>query len=829
LVGEIRRCLEWYSSTWTPLSDALLTEGLDFGELCTLVTNTPSQISEYLVVERVAVDILPGYLTAEAGRRRIKECEAFFGHVADLSTQIDPTSPEQGCVGLIVSAVNARNAEAYSAALDYARRLHAIRPLVNEQDAFLAKLRAVAPQWAAQIAKRIFPHNAGKIPGDYRKAWTWRQLYEILLDRDRLDVHQIQKSIDRNKEVLRELTLSLIDSKAWGKQLERLQHNYSVRQALVGWLDTEKRLLSTRQINLRQSLLTEARKLMTRCTPAVPVWIMPISLVAEQFDPRTSHFDAAIIDEASQADLNALIPLCMGTQVIVVGDHEQVTPLGVGKNVTLLQNLQKSMLQDIPNSHLFDNQSSIYDIARQSFGDAIRLVEHFRCVPEIIAFSNQLSYGGTIKPLRESNSTDIKPACVPYRVDGVRDGNTNQPEAEKIVALIKAMTKHPAYVGKTIGVISMVKEDQAVLIQSLLHKEIESVELEKRRIQAGISSEFQGDERDIIFLSMVDSQSEEGFLRITGEGAFELTKKRYNVAVSRAKDQLWVVHSFDPNLHLKSGDLRLRLLQHVRDPLAAIRAFDTEGRRAESPFEKAVLKRLLDAGYRVKTQWQVGYFRIDMVVEGDGKRLALECDGDRWHPIEKLAEDVERQAILERLGWQFVRIRGSAFYRNPDRAMETVFSKLSQLGIPPAGSDGEAPPNDLTLVYELEALMNADGEAITDIDRTDDAGDLQFEAGDFDLPEEATIDVGTFPSGLSGFQTGYLSGSQNGSKQGQVESLLEAFGGTALLPEFMSQLAKVRGYHRVGRLIRKSLKSEIASLKRKGKIAIEDGSIRLPD
>lgn len=829
LVGEIRRCLEWYSSTWTPLSDALLAEGLDFGELCTLVTNTPSQISEYLVVERVAVDILPGYLAAEAGRRRINECEAFFGHVADLSTQIDPTSPEQGCVGLIVSAVNGRNAEAYSAALDYARRLYAISPLVNERDALLAKLQAVAPQWAAQIAKRTSPHNVCKIPGDYRKAWTWRQLHEILLDRDRLDVYQIQKSIDRNREVLRELTLSLIDSKAWGKQLERLQHNYSVRQALVGWLDTEKRLLSTRQINIRQSLLTEARKLMTRCTPAVPVWIMPISLVAEQYDPRTSHFDAVIIDEASQADLNALIPLYMGTQVIVVGDHEQVTPLGVGKNVTLLQNLQKSMLQDIPNSHLFDNQSSIYDIARQSFGDAIRLVEHFRCVPEIIAFSNQLSYGGTIKPLRESNSTDIKPACVPYRVDGIRDGNTNQCEAEKIVALIKAMTKHPAYVGKTIGVISMVKEDQAVLIQSLLHKEIESVELEKRRIQAGISSEFQGDERDIIFLSMVDSQSEEGPLRITGEGAFELTKKRYNVAVSRAKDQLWVVHSFDPDLHLKSGDLRLRLLQHVRDPLAAIRAFDTEGRRTESPFEKAVLKRLLNAGYRVKTQWQVGYFRIDMVVEGDGKRLALECDGDRWHPIEKLAEDVERQAILERLGWQFVRIRGSAFYRNPDRVMETVFSRLSALGIPPVGSDGEAKPNDLTLVYELEALMNADNEELTDIDRTDDVEDLQFEAGDFDLPEEATIDAGTLPSGLNGLQAGYLSGSQNSSKQGQVESLLEAFGGTALLPDFMRQLAKVRGYHRVGRLIQKSLKSEFASLKRKGTVVIENGSIRLPD
>jgi very-short-patch-repair endonuclease/superfamily I DNA/RNA helicase len=829
LVGEIRRCLEWHSSTWNPLAERLRVEGLDFNELCALVPNTPSRISEYSVIERVATEILPGFLVAEAGRRRIKECEAFFRQVADLSIQIDPSSPERGCIGLIVAAINARNAGAYSAGLEYARRLHSIRPLVNERDALLAKLRVVALQWAARISDRMPPHNVGRVPADHGRAWTWRQLHETLVDRDRLDAHQLQKEIDRNKEVLRELTLSLIDSKAWGKQLERLQNNYSVRQALVGWLDTAKRLISTRQANRRQSLLSEARKLMTRCTPAVPVWIMPISLVAEHFDPGTSRFDVVIIDEASQADLNALIPLYMARQVIVVGDHEQVTPLGVGKDITLLENLRRSMLQEIPNSHLFDNQSSIYDIGRQSFGDAIRLVEHFRCVPEIIAFSNQLSYGGTIKPLRESNSTHIKPACVSYRVEGVRNGDTNQREAEQIVALIKAMTKHPAYAGKTIGVISMVKESQAALIQSLLHKEIESVELEKRRIQAGISSEFQGDERDIIFLSMVDSQAEEGPLRTTGEGAFELTKKRYNVAASRARDQLWVVHSFDPDLHLRSADLRFRLLQHVKDPYAAIRAFDTEVRRTESPFEIEVLRRLVGAGYRVKTQWQVGYFRIDMVVEGDGKRLALECDGDRYHPIEKLAEDVERQAILERLGWKFVRIRGSAFYRDPDGAMEVVFAKLGELGIPPVGVDGEAPLTDMTLIHELAALISAEEESIADLNDSDDGEDLQFENSDFDLEENAAIDVGAFSGGTDGLKTGYLFGNDSASKRGQIEALLEAFGGSASVPEFMKQLAKNRGYQRVGKLIKKSLRSEIAFLKRKGKVSIENGTIRLPD
>jgi very-short-patch-repair endonuclease len=559
---------------------------------------------------------------------------------------------------------------------------------------------------------------------------------------------------------------------------------------------------------------------------------MPISLVAEHFDPATSRFDVVIIDEASQADLNALIPLYMGKQVIVVGDHEQVTPLGVGKDITLLENLRRSMLQDIPNSHLFDNQSSIYDIGRQSFGDAIRLVEHFRCVPEIIAFSNQLSYGGTIRALRESNSTHIKPACVSHRVEGVREGDTNKREAEQIVALIKAMTKHEAYAGKTIGVISMVKESQAALIQSLLHKEIDSVEIEKRRIQAGISSEFQGDERDIMFLSMVDSQSDEGPLRTTGEGAFELTKKRYNVAVSRARDQLWVVHSFDPDLHLKSADLRFRLLQHVKDPLASIRAFDEEAKRTESPFEREVLKLLLGAGYCVKTQWQVGYFRIDMVVEGGAKRLAVECDGDRYHPIEKLAEDVERQAILERLGWKFIRIRGSAFYRDPNLAMQAVFSKLEELGIPPEGNGGEAPLSDMTLIHELFALVNGDAECdetLTDIGTVPsyETADLQFEDGDFDLELNGHPDLGAFTEIPDGIKDGRAIGIPRDLKRGQVELLLESFDGSASLGDFLRRLAKIRGYQRVGRIVRKSLQSEISALRRKGKVTIEDGMIRL--
>ena len=106
----------------------------------------------------------------------------------------------------------------------------------------------------------------------------------------------LRLSLGRNNTLKRK-TGFVIDAKAWGKQLERLKQNNSIRQALVGWLDTMKVLISTRQKDRRQNLLSEARKLMKRCGEAVPVWVMPISIVAENFDPRSTRFDVVIIDE----------------------------------------------------------------------------------------------------------------------------------------------------------------------------------------------------------------------------------------------------------------------------------------------------------------------------------------------------------------------------------------------------------------------------------------------------------------------------------------------------------------------------------------------------
>lgn len=46
----------------------------------------------------------------------------------------------------------------------------------------------------------------------------------------------------------------------------------------------------------------------------------------------------------------------------------------------------------------------------------------------------------------------------------------------------------------------------------MIHRKVPVAEMEQRRIRAGISSEFQGDERNVMFLSMVDSAIDEGRL-----------------------------------------------------------------------------------------------------------------------------------------------------------------------------------------------------------------------------------------------------------------------------------------------------------------------------
>jgi very-short-patch-repair endonuclease len=257
--------------------------------------------------------------------------------------------------------------------------------------------------------------------------------------------------------------------------------------------------------------------------------------------------------------------------------------------------------------------------------------------------------------------------------------NVNREEALTIASLIAAATEQREYDTATFGVISLVGDEQALEVDRLLRTYLPPVEYEGRSVLCGNAAQFQGDERDVMFLSVVDSPSGRPLPRRT-EDRF---KKRFNVAASRARDQMWVVYSLDLAADLQPDDLRRRLIQHALDPGDLMRRLAAVAQRVDSEFERQVAQRLIAKGFHVEPQWQVGYYRIDLVVVGGEDRLAVECDGDRYHGLDQLPHDMERQAILERCGWKFVRVRGSEYFRDPDTAMRPVFKRLDELGIAP--------------------------------------------------------------------------------------------------------------------------------------------------
>lgn len=686
LVPAISASLEWHANVWRPLEDSLKQLGFRWEVFLGEQPPNFAPCGELSRLRGAVVHVLPKVLHARASAIKQNRLEVKLADLArELALAGNGGNGAKAVAGLR-DAVSRLDPDGYRAAFQRWVGLWRLRSRYQRRCELLERLEGAAPAWASAIRARKDRHGDGAVPGDLRSAWLWRQLYDELDRRSKVSLEQLERSAAKVSGELRRMTTDLVDRRAWAAQIRRT--TLQQRQALIGWLDTVRKMgkgFGKRVPRLR----AEAARKMGECRTAVPVWIMPLSRVVENFDPRATRFDVVIIDEASQSDVMALLAFYLARKVVIVGDHEQVSPTAVGQNLTVVQHLIDEHLEGIPNNQLYDGQMSVYDLARQSFGATICLLEHFRCVPEIIQFSNHFSYDGRIKPLRDPSSVSLKPRVISYRVGAsLRDGKVNREEAWAVASLLVAVVEQPEYRGKTFGVVSLVGEEQAREIERLLLRHISPEEYLDRRILCGTAAQFQGDERDVMFLSVVDVASG-GPLPLRDQQVF---KQRFNVAASRARDQMWVVHSLDFRNDLKAGDLRKGLIEHAEDPLALVRALEKGEQRPESELEKAVLSRLVRAGYRVVPQWRVGYYRIDLVVEAGGKRLAIECDGDRYHPPEKLAEAMARQAVLERLGWTFSRIRGSEFFRDPEKTMESIFQRLQNLGIPPEGAEASTEP-----------------------------------------------------------------------------------------------------------------------------------------
>jgi very-short-patch-repair endonuclease len=637
----------------------------------------------------------------------------------------------------LLSAIRSRDVGKFAQCMDTIQSLSKQRAQLHELDDCLSKLRFCLPELTKALEETSNDPIWDERVLQIESAWHWAQAREWVEDYIRQeDVPALANRAKQIEDEISGIIAKLAALHAWSFCFSRLNEDH--RRHMVLWQQSMRRLgKGTGKHAPRHR--RDAREHLDKCREAVPAWVMPLHRVWDTVDPAPGMFDVIIVDEASQCGVEALPLLYLGRKILIVGDDKQISPDAVGVPRDEVHRLMEEFLKDFQYKSSFDIESSLFDHGKARCGTRwITLREHFRCMPEIIRFSNDLCYSDTpLIPLRQYGRNRLKPLDHVFVRDGYREGSDsnaiNRPEAEAIVQRIAQMCRDSRYDGKTMGVVVLQGDAQAALIEGQLLERLGAEEMDRRRLLCGNPYSFQGDERDIVLLSLVAASNE----RI-GSLTKPADERRFNVAASRARDQMILFHSVTCD-DLGASDLRRRLLEFFTNTeprqIAGIERDELERRAAEdnrwfakppapfeSWFEVDVALELLRKGFTVLPQYEFATKRIDLVVEGGQSRLAVECDGDSWHGADRYDEDMDRQRQLERCGWVFFRVRESAFYANRMRALDGLWKALEERGIFPASQHQAGGAEVGWRGHDRDAAASDDSDDADDLD--DDTDDL---------------------------------------------------------------------------------------------------------
>ena len=667
--------------------------------------------------------------------------------IRELESRIEALSrlgTSAPAVQTLLEAVRTRNESLYSATRNRLGRLHLAHDLVQTRDDLGRQLREAAPDlFHAVTATRAAPEWRTQF-GSFSEAWDWMTTGTWILNQDSTDVNVLQTQMNLIDGRIGRKVEALAAERAWNHTVSSDRIDGSSRAALTQYAQLVQRL-GKGTGKYAAARRKEIRDAMDRCRSSVPVWIMPTYRIAEQLRVEPNMFDVVIVDEASQAGLDATFLQYLAPRMVVIGDDKQVSPTAVGTDQQKLRDLAHQYIAGDPYIASWqDPQRSLFDEAKMRFGGLITLVEHRRCVPEIIGFSNRIAYepdGIRLIPVRQYGADRLEPIKPVHVTDGYEQGKINPAEAEAIVEQIVACIADPRYTGKSFGVISLLGKDQSNYISNLLLDRIGPDEWFSRDLRCGDAPDFQGSERDVMFLSMVKAPMAD---KRIGALTQDMYVQRFNVAASRAKDQLWVFHSMSLSDLGNPEDMRFALLDYCygvvgrsnhADALALSEVVpeDLIVDPFDSLFEQRVFNRLIDRGLTVIPQFDSNGYRIDLVVVGGKNRLAIECDGDHWHGPEQYEKDLARQRDLERCGWTFFRIRESSFYVDSNAVLSKLWTKLEEMDIRPSSwveeidctpIEGDSNRHLLAKAEVSASEVPADSDALEsgDIERVESSG-----------------------------------------------------------------------------------------------------------
>jgi len=440
------------------------------------------------------------------------------------------------------------------------------------------------------------------------------------------------------------------------------------------------------------------RQLLERAGPVIqqikPIFLMSPLSVAQYLKPGSMSFDLLVVDEASQIEpVDALGAVARCRQMVVVGDERQLPPTRFFAKLTGNDDDRE---EDDELTFQAKDAESILDLCLAKGLPHRMLNWHYRSKHQsLIAVSNKQFYDNRLfiipSPYDAVAGMGLK---FHYLPDAYYDrGNTRtNPKEARIVA--EAVIRHARETpGMTLGVATFsVAQRQAVQNElELLRKAHPDTE---EFFSRGTSEPFfvknleniQGDERDVIFISLGYGRTKEGFISMSfGPLNSDGGERRLNVLISRAKLRCEVFSSI-------TGD-DVDLSRSKGRGIAALKMFlsfaqtgklgiaEETGRDADSIFEEQVAARLTALGYDVKTQIGAAGFFVDLAV-GDTEKpgrfvLGIECDGAQYHSSRSARDrDRLRQNVLEAHGWVLHRIWSTDWFLRPEEETAKVVQAI---------------------------------------------------------------------------------------------------------------------------------------------------------
>ena len=461
---------------------------------------------------------------------------------------------------------------------------------------------------------------------------------------------------------------------------------------LYGELSKRRRQMSVRRLIARIPNLLQTLKPCFLMSPLAVSQYLPAGPLASDH----LEFDVVIFDEASQVlPEDALPAIDRAHQVIVVGDRLQLPPTtffraGIGND--------DESDEEEEDGDAFEGRESILDVMVGQVGAGFAeryLSVHYRSRCEsLIRFSNHAFYEDRLLTFP---SPDPAAACVRdiYLPDATYDAGgsrNNREEAERVTDIVFELMATQT-TNESVGVVAL-SRSQADLIENF----IEERRLLNRHLDHRFGDDLferffvknlenvQGDERDHMILSIGYGPTPAGavpnrFGPINQEGG----ERRLNVAVTRARKSMTVVHSLraEDITSTSPGARQLRrYLEYVRNPERAFESEATSTGEPESPFEEAVLAALRSRGHAVDAQIGVSGYRIDLAIKSEdvvGYDLGIECDGVTYHSSPTARDrDWLRQQVLEGLGWRIHRVWSTAWVRDPTTEINAIEQALQQ-------------------------------------------------------------------------------------------------------------------------------------------------------